>query len=154
MIRAVAVDAGSSFVEMYEGDTFGLLTPSLLSFLLIRFDRFWSGGAWGIVGNLLTAFAPLVSQRLLRYIQDSYAYSHGTSTIDPGSAGKGIGFAFALWAMQQISSIVMMQFLQRSLVTGFILRGALIAAISRKSIRLSVCGPTAVSSDDIPVTTR
>lgn len=39
--------------------------------------------------------------------------------------------------MQQVASLLMNQFLQRSLVTGFMLRGSLIAAVSRKSLRLS-----------------
>jgi hypothetical protein len=72
------------------------------------------------------------------YIQNSYAFANGTSSTPPGSVGHGIGLAFALWIMQSFGAVIMQQFLQRGLVTGFLLRASLISAISRKSLRLDV----------------
>ena len=99
--------------------------------------RFWSAGILGLIAFTLTSTSPLVSKKLLAYIQTSYAYSKGTSPIVPPPVGHGIGLAFALWVMQQTSSLFMNHFFHRSLVTGFMVRTTLISVISRKSLRLS-----------------
>lgn len=80
--------------------------------------RFWTAGFLGLIAFTLTSTSPLVSKKLLAYIQTSYYYAKGQSDIAPPPIGHGIGLAFALWAMQQVSSLFMNHFFHRSLVTG------------------------------------
>ncbi|CDZ97481.1 Multidrug resistance-associated protein/mitoxantrone resistance protein, ABC superfamily [Phaffia rhodozyma] len=102
--------------------------------------RFWTGGMLGVCWIALTSTSPLVSRMILNYITESYEYSHretGETVSVPKSVGYGIGISFALYLMQQVSSLFMNMFLQRGLITGFMLRAAVISVVSRKSVRLS-----------------
>lgn len=63
---------------------------------------------------------PLVTRQMLNFITISYNYSHGLTDVIPPGVGRGIGLAFGLWAMHQTSSLLMAQFLHRSLITGHV----------------------------------
>ncbi|CDZ96790.1 Multidrug resistance-associated protein/mitoxantrone resistance protein, ABC superfamily [Phaffia rhodozyma] len=112
----------------------------LLALQKTVFWRFWIGGMIGVCAVALLTTGPLVSQLILNYITTSYNYAHrepGQDLPTPRSVGYGIGLGIGLWAMQQGASIFVNLFLQRGLITGFMLRAALISVISKKSIRLS-----------------
>ena len=81
-------------------------------------NRYWSAGLLGLIGFTLNTVSPLVSKKLLAYIQASYAYANGQSDVVPPPIGHGIGLAFALWAMQQAGSLFLTHFFSRSLVCG------------------------------------
>jgi ATP-binding cassette subfamily C (CFTR/MRP) protein 1 len=81
-------------------------------------SSFWSAGFLGLFGFALQTTSPLVTRQILNFITASYNYSHGLSDVVPPGVGRGIGLAFALWAMQQSYSLLIAQFLNRSLITG------------------------------------
>lgn len=90
---------------------------------ILRPNRFWGAAPIGLIAVSFQAFAPLVSRALLEFIQDSYASSHptpGAAPVVPRGIGYGIGLAFVIWAMQQLSSLILAQYMQRSLATGCI----------------------------------
>lgn len=60
--------------------------------------------------------------------------------------GTGIGLAFALLAMQVLSSICQNHFFYRSTTTGVLLRGGLITAIYDRSLRLTTRARTTLTN--------
>lgn len=62
------------------------------------------------------------------------------------SVGLGIGLAIALWIMQATAAFTTHQFFFRSAGTGVMARGALIAAIYRKSMKLSGKSRTVITN--------
>lgn len=105
---------------------------------------------------VLQATSPLLTRRLLTYLENSYAYATSApDTITASgmmlpSAGEGIGLAFGLFFMQEVASLCQNQYMARGMSTGFMselpstrahahisVRSSVIALISRKSLRLS-----------------
>lgn len=96
---------------------------------------FWSAGVLKVVADLCTVTSPLVIRALINFATNSY-YAHHSGTPLP-SVGRGIGLGFVLWALQVITAFCTHQFFGRSGTSGVLARGALIAAIYRRSLVLS-----------------
>ncbi|KAK4704538.1 lysophospholipase, partial [Phenoliferia sp. Uapishka_3] len=110
------------------------------------FYEFWSAGVIKVVGDVAQVTSPLVTKALINFATESY-YSHrGIPGYTLPPVGKGIGLAFALWAMQIISSLSIHQFFVRSAGTGVLARGALIASIYRRSLVLSGKARTVITN--------
>lgn len=74
---------------------------------------------------------------LITFTTDSYIDHRLPVHRKPPPLGKGIGLAFALLALQVISSLCTHHFFYRSTSTGVLLRGGLIAAIYSRALRLT-----------------
>lgn len=98
---------------------------------------FWTGGVMKLTADIATVLSPLIVKALINFSTDSYnAHLAGDSQNAP-PVGKGIGLAFALLAIQVLSSVCTHHFFYRAMSTGVLLRGGLIAAIYDRSLRLS-----------------
>lgn len=99
-----------------------------------------------VVGDVAQVTSPLVTKALINFGTQSY-YSHrGVPGYTNPHVGLGVGLAFALWIMQIISSLSIHQFFVRSAGTGVLARGALIAAIYRRSLVLSGKSRTVITN--------
>ncbi|KAI0635122.1 multidrug resistance-associated ABC transporter [Trametes polyzona] len=106
--------------------------------------QFWSSGILKLCSDTLNTTTPLVNQVLLTWLTQSYAY-HRTSDAQreafglqkPRGIGYGIGLAFAIFAMQEVSSLLSNHYQMVAMSNGLCLRTSLIGAIFRKSLRLS-----------------
>jgi hypothetical protein len=74
-------------------------------------------------------------QALITFATDSFT-AHREGRAAP-SAGRGVGLAFALLALQLLASACTHHFFYRSASTGVLLRGGLITAIYRRSLHLT-----------------
>lgn len=118
------------------GDGDGKRTVGLFGALSDTFFyMFWSAGVLKVVADLCTVTSPLVIRALINFATNSY-YAHHSGTPLP-SVGRGIGLGFVLWALQVITAFCTHQFFGRSGTSGVLARGALIAAIYRRSLVLS-----------------
>ncbi len=91
---------------------------------------------------MLTTLTPIITKRLLTFLEDSYAWHHATAATQaalalPPGIGRGLGLAFGLYIMTQASSLFNNHNMQKSLSTGMLIRSVVTAAVSRKSLRLS-----------------
>ncbi|KAM0751625.1 P-loop containing nucleoside triphosphate hydrolase protein [Meredithblackwellia eburnea MCA 4105] len=108
--------------------------------------RFWSGGIIKLFGDVSNVTSPLVTKALIKFATDSY-YSHrGVPGYTNPHIGLGIGLAFVLWIMQIVTALSIHQFFVRSAGTGVLARGALIAAIYRRSLVLSGKARTVITN--------
>lgn len=71
-----------------------------------------AAGAFLVVSALLQTLSPMVTKQLLLFITDSYTYSllspeevQASGLQPPGTVSRGIGLAFALFAMQEAASL-------------------------------------------------
>ncbi|EGN95824.1 hypothetical protein SERLA73DRAFT_60499 [Serpula lacrymans var. lacrymans S7.3] len=93
---------------------------------------FWSAGALKVIGDTAQVTSPLA---IINFATESYA-NHFTGEPVP-SIGLGIGLSFALLALQFASSWSSNHSFYRSMSSGVLVRGGLIAAIYSRSLRLS-----------------
>ncbi|KAJ3537700.1 hypothetical protein NM688_g6639 [Phlebia brevispora] len=77
------------------------------------FWRFWIGGFLKLASDTLKTTTPLVNKVLLTWLTNSYIYAKAgpveaaaLGVAKPQGIGYGIGLAFALFAMQEIASLV------------------------------------------------
>ncbi|KAG6836959.1 hypothetical protein H0H93_000601, partial [Arthromyces matolae] len=106
--------------------------------------RIWWAGFFKLCGDTLRTTTPLVSKVLLTWLTNAYVY-HRLSEEEkasgqfkqPKGLGYGIGLAFALFAMQEIASLLNNHYFQVSQANGLLLRTSLIGIVFRKSLRLS-----------------
>ena len=118
---------------------------------------FWSAGLFKVVGDTAQVTSPLLvkvrfyylpfpihpfikslfldTKAIINFASESYE-NHRLGLPVP-NIGKGIGLAFALFFLQEISSICTNQFFYRSMSTGVLLRGGLITAIYSRSTKLT-----------------
>lgn len=108
------------------------------------FIRWWTAGILSLIANTLQTTTPLVNKVILTWLADAYVYYRLTDEQkaagvikQPRGVGYGIGLAFALFAMQEISSLMTNHYMMTTMITGVSVRTALIGAIFRKSLRLS-----------------
>ncbi|KAF8882128.1 hypothetical protein BD779DRAFT_1675113 [Infundibulicybe gibba] len=94
--------------------------------------------------DTLKTTTPLLNKVILTWLTDSYIYSHlsddqRTAGIvpKPKGIGYGIGLAVALFAMQEVASLMTNHYMQTSMTTGLSVRTAIIGNVFRKSLRLS-----------------
>ncbi|KAL8287275.1 hypothetical protein RQP46_003727 [Phenoliferia psychrophenolica] len=105
---------------------------------------FYSSAVFFILSSLLQTFSPMITKKLLSFITHAYDYAkatpeqiQATGLRSPGPIGHGVGLAFGLFIMQEASSVFQNQYMQLGMSVGMLMRTALIANISRKSLRLS-----------------
>ncbi|KAI9102399.1 hypothetical protein DFS34DRAFT_389500 [Phlyctochytrium arcticum] len=95
----------------------------------------------GLVGlvkfasDMSQVFSPFLVKYILRFVAESKAISAAGGVIPP----LGIGFAYAitLFVLQVLASLLNNYFFQIATTQGMAMRGAISAAIYRKSLRLS-----------------
>jgi ATP-binding cassette, subfamily C (CFTR/MRP), member 1 len=75
--------------------------------------RWWSAGVARLCSDTLKTTAPLVNKAFLRWLSESYiwykagdALRQSGSISRPAGVGHGIGLAFGLFLMQEVSSLV------------------------------------------------
>lgn len=73
---------------------------------------------------------------LIEFASDSYDSARGIEGVQSPGFGKGIGLAFGLWGLQLVFTITYHQVFYRAMSTGVWARGALIASVFRKSLKL------------------
>ncbi|KZP09468.1 multidrug resistance-associated ABC transporter [Athelia psychrophila] len=124
------------------------------------FVDWWTSGILLLGANTLQTTSPLITKVLLSWLTDCYYY-HQYASLSPaaqaqavaaaassGAAGEsiltkprgigyGIGLAFALFAMQEVSSLMSNHYYIKAMSTGLAVRTAVIGTITRKSLRLS-----------------
>ncbi|KAL1687601.1 P-loop containing nucleoside triphosphate hydrolase protein [Schizophyllum commune] len=85
--------------------------------------RWWLGGLFKVLGDTLRTTSPLIQKVMLGWLAEAYLFDHldadGRSTYFPNGAprgiGYGIGLAFALFAMQEVASLVIGMILRKAL---------------------------------------
>ncbi|KAL5489922.1 hypothetical protein ACEPAI_4754 [Sanghuangporus weigelae] len=112
--------------------------PLLSAVHVAFFWRWWSAGFLKLGADTLKTTSPLVSKLLLAWLTDAFLFAQsGGRTSQPRGIGYGIGLGIALFAMQEVASLMTNQYMIFTMTNGMCLRSALIGAIFRKSLRLS-----------------
>ncbi|KAI0674258.1 multidrug resistance-associated ABC transporter [Trametes maxima] len=106
--------------------------------------QWWTAGILKLFSDTLNTTTPLVNQVLLTWLTTSYVYHRANETEreqfglqQPRGIGYGIGLAFAIFAMQEVSSLLSNHYQMVAMSNGLCFRTSLIGAIFRKSLRLS-----------------
>ncbi|KAH9849408.1 multidrug resistance-associated ABC transporter [Lenzites betulinus] len=106
--------------------------------------QLWTSGVLKLLSDTLNTTTPLVNQVLLTWLTQSYVYHRASEEEraalglqQPKGIGYGIGLAFAIFAMQEVSSLLSNHYQMVAMSNGLCLRTSLIGAIFRKSLRLS-----------------
>ncbi|KAF5360291.1 hypothetical protein D9758_009169 [Tetrapyrgos nigripes] len=118
---------------------------SLPKALFVTFRTRWLlSGALKLCADTLKTTTPLVNKVLLTWLTESYIYSRLTDEqrasgilSRPQGIGYGIGIGVAIFAMQEVASLMTNHYMQITLTNGLAIRTALIGNIFRKSLRLS-----------------
>lgn len=97
--------------------------------------RFWSAGLMKVTSDTILTLNTLIIKYLIDYVGDAYYATRGGPNAPP--IGRGIGLAVGLFLMQVTSSLLQHHFFYRSMLTGALTRGGLIASIYKKSLVLS-----------------
>ncbi|KAJ7832830.1 multidrug resistance-associated ABC transporter [Mycena leptocephala] len=108
------------------------------------FYRIWSGGVLKLLADTLKTTTPLLNKVLLTWLAESYVVYHATEEQKasgllpkPRGIGYGIGLACALFAMQEVSSLMTNHSQQTMETVGLSIRTGIIGSVFRKSLRLS-----------------
>ncbi|KAJ6572650.1 P-loop containing nucleoside triphosphate hydrolase protein [Mycena sp. CBHHK59/15] len=98
---------------------------------------FWSSGILKLFADVAQITTPLIVGAIIDFSTDSYdAHQHNPrGKIPPIS--KGIGLALGLAGLQLITSLCQHHAYYRSISTGVLLRGGLITALYKQSLRLT-----------------
>ncbi|ODO00356.1 hypothetical protein I350_06992 [Cryptococcus amylolentus CBS 6273] len=102
---------------------------------------FWAGGLFKVFGDTSQIMIPLLVKSLINFSKEVYA-AHQSGEPEP-NIGRGVGMAIGLFLLTVMQSICQHQFFFRSMATGVLARGVLIAGVYKKSMNLSVEGRTA-----------
>ncbi|RDX54457.1 multidrug resistance-associated ABC transporter [Lentinus brumalis] len=119
--------------------------PSLLRALhKVFWLQFWTAGVLKLFSDTLNTTTPLVNQVLLSWLTRSYVYYRASEEqrtafglSKPQGIGYGIGLAFAVFVMQESSSLMSNHYQMLAMTNGLCVRTSVIGAIFRKSLRLS-----------------
>ncbi|PCH38966.1 ATP-dependent bile acid permease [Wolfiporia cocos MD-104 SS10] len=108
------------------------------------FRKWWLAGILTALGNTLNTTTPLLTKVLLNWLTVSYEYWKLSEAeriefgiAKPRGIGYGIGLAFALFVMQEASSLMTCHYQLTSMEVGLYVRTGVIGAIFRKALRLS-----------------
>lgn len=108
------------------------------------FWRWWIGGFLKLFADTLKTTTPLLNKVLLTWLTDSFIYyklgsaaAAAAGIVRPQGIGYGVGLAFALFVMQEVSSLMTNHYMMTTMTTGLLVRSGVIGAIFRKSLRLS-----------------
>ncbi|KAL1744151.1 P-loop containing nucleoside triphosphate hydrolase protein [Schizophyllum fasciatum] len=107
--------------------------------------RWWLGGLFKVCADTLRTTSPLIQRVLLDWLTAAYMYDRldtdGRNEAFPNGAphgiGYGIGLAFALFAMQEVASLLNNHYQQLVKSVGLITRTGVIGMVLRKALRLS-----------------
>lgn len=108
------------------------------------FPRFWYCGPWKITSDACLLVYPLLIKEIIKFSQE-VAAAHSKSEPLP-SAGVGVGYAVALFALLSVAYTCLHQFFFRATHEGALMRSTLVAAVYRRAFKLSV-GSRAKHSD-------
>ncbi|KAJ7461221.1 multidrug resistance-associated ABC transporter [Mycena latifolia] len=105
----------------------------------------WTGAILTLVAETLKTTTPLLNKVILTWLTESYVIYHateaekasGTLPKPAGGIGYGIGLAFALFAMQEVASLMTNHYQQIMMTVGLSVRTGAIGSVFRKSLRLS-----------------
>ncbi|TCD67438.1 hypothetical protein EIP91_012410 [Steccherinum ochraceum] len=108
------------------------------------FYRWWAAGILKLLSDTLKTTTPLVNKVLLTWLTNSYIYYRATEEqraiaglAKPQGLGYGIGLAFALFAMQEVASLMTNHYQLMTMTLGMTIRTGIIGTIFRKALRLS-----------------
>lgn len=80
--------------------------------------RWWTAGVLKLIADTLKTTTPLITKALLTWLTDAYAWNRLSAAeqaesglTKPRGIGYGVGLAFALFAMQEVASLVCLFFL-------------------------------------------
>lgn len=110
--------------------------------------RWWSAGVARLLSDTLKTASPLVSKELLVWLSASYTWH--AARADPGARegmdeprgiGYGIGLAFALFAVQELSSLIFNHFMLCASLLLLSWPGSLFTdpILQRRSRQVSLC---------------
>ncbi|KAL9117931.1 MAG: hypothetical protein Q9187_005524, partial [Circinaria calcarea] len=97
--------------------------------------EFWTGGLCQLSSSTLQVVSPFTLRYLITFASEAYA-AQRRGTPGP-NIGKGVGLVIAITVMQMLQSLGTSHFIYRGMMIGGQSRGALIAAIFDKAMRLS-----------------
>ncbi|KAJ7172563.1 multidrug resistance-associated ABC transporter [Mycena filopes] len=106
--------------------------------------RIWFGGVLKLLADTLKTTTPLLNKVILTWLTESYIVYHATDAEKasgllpkPRGIGYGIGLGVALFAMQEVSSLMTNHSQQMMMTVGLSVRTGIIGSVFRKSMRLS-----------------
>ncbi|KAI5122830.1 hypothetical protein M0805_003125 [Coniferiporia weirii] len=112
--------------------------PLLAAIHAAFFWRWWVAGSMKLCADTLNTTTPLITKLLLAWLAEAFAFAQSDgATPRPRSVGYGIGLGVALFAMQELSSLMTNHFMMMTMTNGLTVRTGVIGAIFRKSLRLS-----------------
>ncbi|KAH8823225.1 multidrug resistance-associated ABC transporter [Flagelloscypha sp. PMI_526] len=104
----------------------------------------WRAGMFKLAADTLITTTPLVNKVLLTWLTESYVYHKAGPILssqqgikEPNNIGYGIGLAFALFGMREISVLCDQHYNQEAFRIGMEQRTAIVATVHRKALRLS-----------------
>ena len=95
----------------------------------------WVGGFCQLVASILQVLSPFMLRYLISFATKAY-FAQRRHVPGP-NVGHGIGLAIAITAMQMVQSMCTNHFIYRGLMVGGQSRGALIAVIFEKTMKIS-----------------
>ncbi|KAJ6465868.1 multidrug resistance-associated ABC transporter [Mycena sanguinolenta] len=111
------------------------------------FWRIWFGGMLKLGGDTLKTTTPLLTKVILTWLTDAYVLYHAPAALKaPGGPfadvkvqgiGYGVGLGVALFAMQEVSSLMTNHSQQIMETVGLSVRTGIIGSVFRKSLRFS-----------------
>ncbi|EEB97732.1 hypothetical protein MPER_02886, partial [Moniliophthora perniciosa FA553] len=96
---------------------------------------FWSGGVLKVIADTAQVTSPLIVKAIVNFASSSYIGHLSGQAVPP--IGRGIGLAFGLLLLNVVSSLCMNHFFYRAASAGVLLRGGLIHAIYKRSLKLT-----------------
>ncbi|KAJ7163116.1 multidrug resistance-associated ABC transporter [Mycena filopes] len=106
--------------------------------------RIWFGGVLKLLADTLKTTTPLLNKVILTWLTESYIVYHATDAEKasgllpkPRGIGYGIGLGVALFAMQEVSSLMTNHSQQIMMTVGLSVRTGIIGSVFRKSMRHS-----------------
>ena len=117
--------------RLKRGDKFPLLWALNDTFA----REFWLGGMLSMLSSIFQVMSPFTLRYLISFATEAYAAQHGGSAGP--NIGKGLGLVFGILIMQICQSMGTNHFIYRGMLVGGQARGALIAVIFEKAMKLS-----------------
>ncbi|KAH7884664.1 ABC protein [Phlebopus sp. FC_14] len=125
-----------SALERHWREVDGRKEPSLTWALNDVFGRmFWIGGIFKVVGDVAQLMGPIVLKAIITFAEERSAARAAGEPVP--NVGRGIGMALGLFFLTLTTSICTQQFFWRSMATGVLARGALIASIYERGVHLT-----------------
>ncbi|KAJ6602805.1 ABC transporter [Mycena vulgaris] len=107
---------------------------------------FWTSGILKLFSDVAQITTPLIIGAIIDFATESYDAHRQTPRGKPPPIAKGIGLALGLAGLQLVASLCQHHALYRSISTGVLLRGGLIAALYKQSLRLTSRARTTVTN--------